>query len=50
MGNMPGNVEALTKGVSVESEIQLNNQGWNGLPWHSRGMYQILVKSRNGGP
>lgn len=44
---MPGNFEVLTKGVFVESEIQLNNKGYNLSPWHNGEMQRTLVKSGN---
>lgn len=45
---MPGNPEVLTKGVFVESEIQLNKKGFNVSSWHGGQMHQILLKSGNG--
>lgn len=47
VGNMPGNFEVLTKGVSVESETQLNNGGCNVSPWHGGGMCRMLLRSGN---
>lgn len=50
VGNMPGNVEVLTKGVFVESETQLKNEGCNVSPWHGGGMHQMLLRSGEQAP